>query len=286
MTEFSPLIAAISAPWTALAVGALVLFAAVIAVSNRIRRRVLGSTAHWLGAWASADDDSAWLAARALADARECDDVVDGLVWVTTRITRSGPVTLFLRTADGCSYKPLRSNLMSSPPEDVMADDPLAQILRKSPSVHYFNGRGDDLENAPIHVVNGTQVSDCQAACAIPLRHGNLLAGFILCGWRSHSGVPSLGAMSRVERLARCFSALMPEWAGELATFQQSIESVGLSHPPEKTRTSRAEDRIQWGLEPAAALYFSQDAETHASVRVEQSEPQASGIRGGYDTSD
>jgi hypothetical protein len=286
MSEFSRLIAATSVPWTALAIAAVALFSLAIAVSNRVRRRVLGSTAHWLGSWTSADDDSAWLAARALADARDCDDVVDGLVWVTTRITRSGPVTLFLRTPDGCGYKPVRSNLMSSRPEDVMADDPLAQILRKSPPVHYFSGRGDDLENAPIHVVNGTQVTDCQAACAIPLRHGNLLAGFILCGWRSNSSAPSLRSMSRVERLARCYTALMPEWASELATFQQPIELNGLSHTPENTRPLRAEDRIPWGLEPSPALYFSQDAEARASVRVEQSEPQASGIRGGYDTSD
>jgi len=205
---------------------------------------------------------------------------------VTTRVTRSGPVTLFLRTADGGGYKPVRSNLMSSPSDAVMVGDPLAQKLRKSSPVHYFDGRGDDLENAPIHVVNGTQVTDCQAACAIPLRHGNLLAGFILCGWRSQSGAPSLSAMSRVERLARCWSALMPEWAGELANFQQSIEVRESIQNAENIRQSRAEDRIPWGLEPSPALYFSQDAENHALVRVEQSEPQASGIRGGYDTSD
>ena len=78
--------------------------------------------------------------------------------------------------------------------------------------------------------------------------------------------------MSRVERLARCYTALMPEWASELATFQQPIELNGLSHTPENTRPLRAEDRIPWGLEPSPALYFSQDAEARASVRVEQSE--------------
>jgi len=286
MTEFSRLLSATNAPWTVFGVAVLVLFSAVLAISNRVRRRVLGGAAHWLGTWTASDDDSAWLAARALADSPDCGDVVDGLVWVTTRVTRSGPVTLFLRTPDGRSYKPVRTNLMSSRPEDVLADDPLAQLLRKSLPVHCFNGRGDDLENAPIHVVNGAQVADCQAACAIPLRHGNLLAGFILCGWRSHTGVPSIRALSRVERLARCYSALMPEWAGELASFQQSIETDERVHVTENAMPSRAEDRIPWGLETAPALYFSQGAEFHTSVRAEQSEPQASGIRGGYDTSD
>jgi hypothetical protein len=285
MNEFSRLLAFTPASWASLAVAALALSAAAIVVSNRIRRRVLGSTAHWLGSWIAADDDSAWLAAKGLANARDCDDVVDGLVWVTTRVNRSGPVTLFLRTPDGAGYKPVRTNLMSGLPEAVLADDPLAQILRKSPPVHYLGGRGDDLENAPIRVVNGAQVTGCQAACAIPLRHGNLLAGFILCGWRSNASIPSLVAMSRVERLARCYETVMTEWAGELANFEQSTES-GEATRSADARPSRAQDRIPWGLEPAPALYFSQDAETHASVRVEQSEPQASGMRGGYDTSD
>ena len=151
--------------------------------------------------------------------------------------------------------------------------------------MHYFNGRGDDLENAPIHVVNGSQVADCQASCAIPLRHGNLLAGFILCGWRSQAGAPSLGALSRVERLARCYSALMPEWAAELANFQQPLNINDPLQATESNRASRG-DRIPWGLETAPALYFSQGADIHSPLHTEQSEPQASGIRGGYDTSD
>jgi hypothetical protein len=144
---------------------------------------------------------------------------------VTVSAAGVEPVTLFVLDDDESQYVPVSSTLPSVPCGPVGADEPLVKALSHSRRVHYLRGRTDDLENAPIFAVNGQQVEECQAACALPLRRDGTLVAFLLCG--GTVGSPGLRILSSgcLEGLGQRYSDLLKSCpdadltiAGRLAT--------------------------------------------------------------------
>lgn len=202
-------------PADAVSFGLLAVLAGTVvlsAVSNRVQRRLRAFAARML---CRLGYDRRAARTRLLAPLerlRTLPELFERLPDVTAAAANVEPVTLFVLDDDRTHYVPVCSTLLTVPCMPVASDDPLASALRASGRVHDLTGRTDDLENAPIHAVNGQQVEECQAVCALPLRRDGTLAGFLLCGGsdgRARLGLMSSGCLEELGRryddmIARC----------------------------------------------------------------------------------
>ncbi len=192
---------------------ALVLFLAGVllaaALSNRVQRRIRAIAACLLcRLWLHRREERVRVLAP-LQRVGTLKEFLERLPRVTVSAARVEPVTVFVLDDDGSQYVPVSSTMVPAPCVPVGADEPLARALRKPRRVHYLCGRTDDLENAPIHAVNGQQVEECRATCALPLRRDGTLVAFLLCG--RTQGSPGLGMLSTacLEGLGQRYSDLM-----------------------------------------------------------------------------
>lgn len=245
--------------------------------SNRMSRWLAGSTAYFVGRFDRKTRESVRRAATRVDEIRTSDAFVDMLVWVTSRTMGGGPVTLFLLSEDREAFKPVASNLLNRQVDWIPLADPLARMLRSTRFVHYFRGRSDDLQNAPILVSNGHQLDDCQATCAIPLRREGKLEGFLLCGLEASR----FDGMSRIETLARSYVTHWPHWS------RRCSEAAEASHG--KTRRSEEGARrtsavVSARLRETKLPVCSPDREITAHAGADIAEPQASGMLGGFET--
>ena len=194
-------------------------------LSNRVQRRIRALAARVLSRlWFDRREARLGLLAP-LQRAGTLAELLERLPGVTVSAAGVDPVTLFVLDDAQSQYVPVSSTMSSVPGAPVGADEPLVKALRKSRRVHYLWGRADDLENAPIFAVNGRQVEECQAACALALRRDGALVAFLLCG--GTEGSSGLGMMSSgcLEGLGQRYSSLMEHRpdadftiAGRLAT--------------------------------------------------------------------
>jgi hypothetical protein len=191
----------------------LVLAAAVLAaaVSNRVQRglRSVASDALCL-LWLDRREARLRLLAP-LERVGTLSEFLERLPSATASIAGVEPVTLFVLDHELGEYRPVSSTLVAAPGSSVGDDEPLAKALSRSSRVRYLSGRPDDLENAPIHAVNGPQVDECQAVCALPLRRDGKLVAFLLCGGNDgrRLGLRSSGCLESLVRryndiLERC----------------------------------------------------------------------------------
>lgn len=128
---------------------------------------------------------------------------------VTVSAAGVEPVTLFVLDDDEAQYVPVSTTLSSVPCAPVGAGEPLVRALQHSRRVHHLRGRTDDLENASIFAVNGQQVEECQAACALPLRRDGTLAAFLLCGGTVGSHGLTMLSSGCLEGLGQRYSDLL-----------------------------------------------------------------------------
>jgi hypothetical protein len=213
-------------PSDAMSLGPVLVVAAVLvaaAVSNRAQRRLRALAARAMCRF--------WFGRRErlslvepLERLRTLPELLDRLPRVTASVAGVEPVTAFALDEDGNQYLPVSSTLLTTPCAPVAADDPLAEALRRVPRVHYLKGRTDDLENAPIYAVNGDQVEECQAACALPLRRNGTLVGFLMCG--RTEGSPRLGLLSsgRLEELGQRYATMVDRCAGSDVTIAGRLD--------------------------------------------------------------
>lgn len=191
----------------------LVLFLACVlvaaALSNRVQRRVRAIAARVLCRLRFDRHEARLRLLAPLERVRSLAELLERLPGVTVSAAGVEPVTLFVLDDEGGQYLPVSSTLLTVPCAPVAADEPLVRAMRKSRRVHYLTGRTDDLENAPIYAVNGQQVEECQAACALPLRRDRTLVAFLLCG--GTDGHPRLGMLSSgcLEDLGRRYADLV-----------------------------------------------------------------------------
>jgi len=183
------------------------------ALSNRVQRRLRSIAARLLCRLLDRRQARPRLLAP-LEQIRTLAELFERLPGVTASAADVEPVTLFMLDDEGSQYLPVSSTLLTLPCVPVAADEPLANALRKSSRVHYLSGRTDDLENAPIYAVNGPQVEECQAACALPLRRDGTLVAFLLCG--GTEGSPRLGLRSSgcLEELGERYADLVGRCSG------------------------------------------------------------------------
>jgi hypothetical protein len=172
-------------PGETLLLGLLGLLAVVVAaalLSNRVQRGLRSIAAGLLcRLWLDHRKASLRLLTP-LERVGTLEEFLERLPWTTASVAGVQPVTLYVLDDEGNQYRPTSSTLVSGPCTAVGGDQPLAKTLRRARRVRYLSGRPDDLENAPIHAVNGQQIEECQAVCALPLRRDGVLVAFLLCG--------------------------------------------------------------------------------------------------------
>jgi hypothetical protein len=217
-------------PHDMVSLGQLLVFAGVLmtaALSNRIQRRFRAMAARAIyGVWFEGREERR----RALAPlqrVRTLEEFMEQLPDVTVAAAGVEPVTLFALDDDGSHYLPVSSTVFPIPAAPVAADDPLAVAMRRSPRVHYLKGRTDDLQYAPIFAVNGRQLEECQAVCALPLHRNGALAAFLLCG--GTGGDPRLGMLSSscLEGLGQRYADLMKRFPGAELTIAEGLTPTG-----------------------------------------------------------
>lgn len=259
--------------------GALFVFLSilVLAFSNRLRRRVRAVAAYALYRLGLAGRREGHLGA--LHAGRTFRDFLEALPWVTCRAAGVTPVTLFLLDRNG--FAPAHSTRAEVESAPVEAHEPLARVMMRSGWVHDLRGRSDDLENAPIYAVNGTQVEECRAVCSVPLRSNGTLYGFLLCGG-SHGGDRlTLSSMAWLEGLGRMYSA----W---LARFEAAYSEREVLVPESTSLVAEPQEVVTVGPSPILrpAPYFESSTSTSHSTDMGVAEPRMAGFRGGYETAD
>jgi len=264
-------------------VGAALVFLSVFAIafSNRLLRRVRSGVAYSLYRFGLAGRREGHLSA--LQTGRTFKDFLEALPWVTCRAAGVTPVTLFLLEGDG--FVPAHSTRaeVESVPVDVR--EPLARTMMRSRWVHDLRGRSDDLENAPIYAVNGTQVEECRAVCAVPLRSNGTLYGFLLCGGSRGQDRLTLTSMAWLEGLGRLYSA----WLARFEAAYVAGEALVVEPAPWPVQQEEvvAAMPMESVLRPA---YVESSLETSRTIShstdMGVSEPRMAGFRGGYETAD
>ena len=204
-------------PADAVSFGLLMFLAGVLvasAVSNRVQRRLRALAARLMCRFGLDRRAARMRLLAPLERIRTLPELLERLPEVTAAAANVEPVTLFVLDDDGGHYLPVSSTLLTVPWVPVATDEPLPSALRTPARVHYLTGRTDDLENAPIYAVNGQQIEECQAACALPLRRDGTLVAFLLCG--GTVGHPRLGMMSSgcLEELGRQYADLVGRCPG------------------------------------------------------------------------
>lgn len=261
-----------------LALGALVIV--LVATSNRMLRQLHGFVAHslyHLGLGAGREGHLS-----TLQSARSAQDFVEALPWVTCRVAGVTPVTLFLLQGD--QFIPTHSTRAEVESAPVSADDPLAHTMNRSGWVHDLRGRADDLENAPIHAVNRSQVEECRALCAVPLRTRGTLHGFLLCGGSQGYSRLSMTSMAWLQALGRIYSSYLGRFEAAYAVAEEA------SFAPAATMVNPTLEVV--GVKAVApvlrsAPYLESSGSTVAhSTDVGGVEPRMAGYRGGYETAD
>lgn len=246
--------------------------------SHRLLRRVRGVVAHSLyrlGLGAGRDGHLG-----TLRSARNVREFFEALPWVTCRAGGVKPVTLFL--LEGHRFVPGHSTRAEVESVPVEPDEPLAYMMSRSGWVHDLRGRADDLENAQILAVNSTQVEECRAMCAIPLRTRGALYGFLLCGGSQGQDRLNMTSRAWLEALGRLYSAYLSRFEAYAL-----LESAGASIPA--TRVTEAPELVPVGsvtpvLRPAA--YLESGSTVGHSTDVSVIEPRMAGYRGGFETVD
>jgi transcriptional regulator with GAF, ATPase, and Fis domain len=253
-----------------LASGAAAATLAVLAIfgSNRIQRQINGSLARMLGRVRSSQARGMSQVLARLDRIRTLDEFFDEIPWITARAARVTPVTLF--RLEGDQYVPVTSTALGVTPQPVWADEPLARTLQRTDSVRYLIGRPDDLDNAPIHAINGAQVEACNAICAIPLKREGRLVGFLLCGPAVDAPCPDLTLMSAFETLADRVAAVLKG----LPAGQHSESSEVIAEDP--TLGEELPERLARRTPPSPARL----------IRDHEAEPQMVGTTGGFQTRD
>ena len=250
----------------------------VLSFSNRTRRQLLGWFAHILNRLGLGADRQGHLST--LDSVRNVRELVEALPWVTCRTAGVTPVTLFLLQGD--QFVPTHSTRAEVESAPVAADDPLAHTMSRSGWVHDLRGRPDDLENAPIHAVNRSQVDECRALCAIPLRCGGNLYGFLLCGSSQGFGRLTLTSLGWLQTLGRVYSACLGRFETVVAPPEAAPAPAAMAVPTLEVVGVKALAPI---LRPTPYLEAASSNVAH-STDVGVVEPRMAGYRGGYDTAD
>ena len=248
----------------------------VLALSNRLRRRVRGALAHFVYRLGLAGDRTGHLAS--LPTDRSLREFLAALPWVTCRAAGVTPVTLFL--LDRGTFVPThgtRAEVASTP---VDAREPLARTMSRSGWVHDLRGRSDDLENAPIYALNGPQVEECRAVCSVPLRSNGVLYGFLMCGGSQGRDGLSLASVAWLQALGRHYS----EW---LARFQAVSPADEFLVPERAPEFVQQQEVVGVGsLSPVLRPSFLEPSSISHSTDMGVAEPRMAGFRGGYETAD
>jgi len=262
----------------ALVLGLGILPFLLLRFSNRLRRQLKGAIAHLLNRLGLGADREGHLST--LESVRNPREFVEALPWVTCRTAGVTPVTLFLR--DGDQFVPTHSTRAEVESMPVSADDPLAHTLSRSGWVHDLRARPDDLENAPIHAVNRSQVEECRALCAVPLRFGETLYGFLLCGGSQGYNRLTMTSLGWLQALGRSYSAYLGrlETAPAVPHGQATPTTVGV--PVLEVVSVRASAPL---LRATPYLESTSSNVAH-SADVGAVEPRMAGYRGGYETAD
>jgi hypothetical protein len=237
--------------------------------SHRVQRRVSGSLARWVGRFQPERRRRTMSLLGRLAAAKSLAEFFEELPWIASRAAGVAPVTLFL--LEGDRFVANRSTRLVQRPGAVCEDDPLASLLRRSAGVHYLRGRKDDLQNAPLHAVNGAQIEACRAVAAVPLKHGQALVGFLLCGGPDGSGQPSLASMSALEWVAR--------------RCREALARLEATSPSAETQPGERDVTITSWATPARTPARVAAVAYEGNQRI-GAEPQLAGVRGGCETTE
>ena len=246
--------------------------------SNRLRRQLRGAIAHLLNRLGLGAEREGHLST--LESVRNAREFVEALPWVTCRTAGVTPVTLFWRVGD--QFVPTHSTRAEVESMPVSADDPLAHTLNRSGWVHDLRARPDDLENAPIHAVNRSQVEECRALCAIPLRFGETLHGFLLCGGSQGYDRLTMTSLGWLQALGRFYSAYLGRFEMATAVPHRQATPATLGAPVLEVVSVKAPAPM---LRATPYLESTSTNVAH-SADVGVGEPRMAGYRGGYDTAD
>jgi hypothetical protein len=219
-------------PTDVVSLDVLVVFAGVLltaALSNRVQRSIRAIAARALYRLWFERRDARPLVLAPLQQVGTLEEFLDRLPEVTVSAAGIEPVTLFVLDDDGSQYLPATSTVLPAPAAPVAADAPLAEALRGSTRVHYLNGRTDDLQNAPIFAVNGRQVEECQAVCALPLQRDGALVAFLLCGGTGGNGHLGMLSVSCLEGLGQQYSDLMKRFPVAEITIADDLTTGSLA---------------------------------------------------------
>jgi hypothetical protein len=241
--------------------------------SNRIQRQINGSLARLLSRVQSERTRHMTQVLARLDRVRDQEELFEELPWITSHAVGVSPVTLF--RLDGERFTATGSTRPSVNPDPVWPDEPLALMLKRGDGVHYLIGRTDDLQNAPIHAVNGQQVEACDAICAIPLKRDGKLVAFLLCGPPADASGPDLTLMGVLESLGGQFAAALER----LPVVERSEDASSAAPMDEGAIRIVVPEPLDRRLSPVRRAVV-------LAAQSEEAEPQLVGNRGGFETRD